>query len=222
MPSIARVTRVPVPATQPATPRVRTVDVLPLAFRAEVGSINPDARTVELVFSTGAAVDRMDYWTGKRYREVLSMKPAHVRLDRLNSGAPLLNAHSAWSLSDVLGVVERQSAKLEKAQAVATVRFSKRASVDEIWQDVREGVIQCVSVGYRVHKFEEVTADGQIPTRTAIDWEPYEISMVPMPADVGAKVRAGDAKGHTHPCVIVTPISDADRARRLRFAQLSA
>jgi hypothetical protein len=30
------------------------------------------------------------------------------------------------------------------------------------------------------------------PVRTAVDWEPYEISMVPMPADTGARVRTGD------------------------------
>src|SRR5688572_13677039 len=112
---------------------MRQVDLAPLCFRAEVGSVNTDARTVELIFSTGAAVDRMDYWTGKRYREVLSMKPGHVRLERLNAGASLLDAHSAYSVSDILGAVQPGTARLEKGKGLASVRFSKRAAVEPIF-----------------------------------------------------------------------------------------
>jgi hypothetical protein len=181
-----------------------TVDLPALCVRAEVGTVNEEARTVDLIFSTGAAVDRMDYWSGKRYREVLSMDPKAIRLDRVNAGAPLLDSHSAFSVGDILGTVVPGSARIEKGQGVATVRFSKRDSVEPIWQDVRDGIIRSVSVGYRVHKFEEdASKDNKVPTRTAVDWEPYEISMVPMPADTGARVRTGD-KFDTNPCVIVT------------------
>ena len=182
----------------------QTVDLPSLSVRADVGAVNDDARTVELIFSTGAPVDRVDFWTGKRYREVLSMDPAHVRLDRLNAGAPLLDSHSAWSVGDVLGTVERGTASLDKGKGIATVRFSKRDAVTPIWQDVRDGIIRNVSVGYRVYKFEETQPkDGGTPTRTAVDWEPFEVSMVPMPADAGARVRSGD-KSDTNPCVILT------------------
>lgn len=201
-----------------------TVDLPALCVRAAIGSVNEEARTVDLIFSTGAAVDRIDYWTGKRYREVLSLDPKHVRLDRLNAGAPLLDAHSAYSVGDILGAVEPGSARMEKGRAVATVRFSKRADVEPIWGDVRDGIIRSVSTGYRVHRFEEVAGkDGAIPTRTATDWEPYEVSMVPMPADFGARVRSGD-KSDTNPCVILraaelATTEDADRFRRLRLAR---
>jgi hypothetical protein len=166
--------------------------------------VNKEARTVDLIFSTGAAVDRMDWYSGKRYREVLSMDPAHVRLDRLNAGAPLLDAHSAYSVGDVLGAVEPDSARIENKQGIATVRFSKRDSVEPIFGDVVDGIIRNVSVGYRVYKFvEDTPKDGGIPTRTAIDWEPFEVSMVPMPADVGARVRSGD-KTNTNACELIT------------------
>jgi hypothetical protein len=186
--------------------------------------VNKEARTVNLIFSTGAAVDRMDYWSGKRYREVLSMDPAHVRLDRLNAGAPLLDAHSAYSVGDVLGAVQPDTARIVNKQGVATVRFSKRDAVEPIFQDVADGIITNVSVGYRVYKFvEDTPKDGGLPTRTAIDWEPFEVSMVPMPADVGARVRGGDKSG-TNACEIVPArelspvITDADRVRNFRFA----
>jgi hypothetical protein len=70
-------------------------------------TVEAEHRTVEVVWSTGAAVRRRDPWTGKRYDEVLSLKESHVDLSRLNGGAPLLNTHGAWDLSDVIGVVER-------------------------------------------------------------------------------------------------------------------
>ena len=49
-------------------------------------TLNLDERTVELVWSVGAAVRRRDPWTGDAYDEVLSLEPEHVDLSRLNSG----------------------------------------------------------------------------------------------------------------------------------------
>lgn len=182
------------------------IEIGPLSIRAEVlpDSINEEKRTADVVFSTGAPVLRKDMWTGETWREVLSLKKDHVRLDRLNSGAPFLDTHSAFDLSSVLGVVVEGSAKVTGKQASARVRFSKRATVEPVWQDIRDGIIRNVSVGYRVHKFEQVepAGDEKIPTRTAIDWEPFEISAVPMGADAGAKVRTAD-KNMLNRCEVV-------------------
>lgn len=217
----------------------RTVDLPALAIRATITpqSIDVDARRVGVVFSTGAPVVRYDWRTGTRYIEKLSMDPAHVRLDRLNSGAPLLDTHSAYSLSDVMGVVEEGSAKISGKRGMATVRFSRRDDVEPYWNDVKEKIIGSVSVGYIVHRYEETPAkdENKISTRLAVDWEPYEISMVPMPADVGARTRDGKpADGTTpslHPCEVVTrdlvdapslTLDDADRRRALQWSALNA
>ena len=196
----------------------QTVDLPPLSLRADVGTINEEKRTVDLVFSTGAAVERYDFWSDKRYREILQITPQAVRLARLNAGAPLLDAHMAYSVATMLGAVEPGTARIEKGQALATVRFSKRADVEPVWQDVRDRILRSVSVGYRVYRFEETEGDTKIPTRTATDWEPFEISMVPMPADVGAKVRHGD-RHVSNPCLIVrsATVTDADRSRWLEL-----
>jgi len=185
-------------------PEPQIVELPPLDRRADVGHVNADTRTVDLVFSTGAAVDRTDYWTGKRYREVLSMDPKAVRLDRLNAGAPLLDSHSSYSLDSVMGAVVDGSASVSKGAGRASVRFSKRAAVDPVFQDVTDGIIRSVSVGYRVHKFEESQGADGVLVRTALDWEPYEVSLVAMPADVGARVRSGDKGTDVNLCVIVT------------------
>jgi len=192
--------------------------MFPLSFRAEVGNVNVDARTVDIIFSTGAAVPRYDYRTGTRYREVLSMDPKHVRLDRLNSVGAVLDTHSAWSVSDVFGAVE--SAQIKSGRGLATLRFSRRDDVTPVWQDVQDGILRSFSVGYNVYTYAvEPGTNGEMETRTAIDWEPFEISVVPMPADAGATVRSGQASGLAHPCILQLPPNDGDRIRRFLLAQ---
>jgi len=162
-------------------------------------SIDKDNRTVDLVWSTGARVLRRD-WDGDPYYEELSMDPAHIRMSRLNSGAPLLGVHNQWSLGDVLGVVD--NARIENGSGIAKVRFSKRSEVDSVMQDVADGILRNVSVGYRTLKVEKYReANSDIPVYRAIDWEPYEISLVPVGADAGAGTRA--ASEQSYPCEIV-------------------
>lgn len=199
--------------------QTQIVDLMPLAFRAEIGDVDTTKRTAEIIFSTGAPVTRYDYLKGERYSEVLSMDPAHVRLKRLNSVGTVLDSHSAWSIGDVLGAVEPGSARIEKGKGLATVRFSQRDTVTPIWNDVVDRILRTFSVGYNVARYVEDTGKpGQMPTRTATDWEPYEVSLVPMPADIGATLRSQD-KAITHPCVIERRHNDdADRMRRFRLA----
>jgi HK97 family phage prohead protease len=184
----------------------QTVD-LPLFSRlAELQPRSFDEKdlSVDVVFSTGAPVMRTDWWTGKKYVERLSMDPKAVRLDRLNNGGPLLDSHSSWDIAAQIGVVVDDSAKVDGKKAVARVRFSQREKVRDIVRDVKDKIVRNVSVGYIIHKFEETTGeDGSIPVRTATDWEPYEISLVPMPADAAAQVRSGKAVP-THPCEYIT------------------
>lgn len=156
-------------------------------------TVDVEARTVELVWSTGAVVRRRDYWTGKPYDEVLSLEAGHVDLSRLNSGAPLLNTHGAHDLGQVLGVVERAWVETgeDGAQGRARVRFSARADVEPIWRDVEAGIIRNVSVGYSVRRFEVTEQEGQVPIWRAVDWQPMELSAVPVGADAAAGFRGG-------------------------------
>lgn len=191
-----------------------------LTFRAAVApqSIDAEARSVDLVFTTGAGVERYDYSTGRRFLEVLSLAPGHVRLDRLNAGAPLLDAHSGYSVASVLGAVEPGSARIAKGEGHARVRFSKREAVADVWGDVADGILRSVSVGYRVHAWapEEPGAAGKLPTRKAIDWEPYEVSLVPIAADAAAHVREGRMENET----TTTAALGAVEAERTRAAAI--
>ena len=187
---------------------------LPLQTRADVRlmpeTAEAEARTVELVWSTGAPVRRRDFWTGQAYDEVLSLAEGHVDLARLNGGAPLLNAHGAFDLADVIGVIERAWIANENGAPVgrARVRFSDRADVEPIWRDVKSGIIRNVSVGYAVRTYEVTETDGAPPLWRAVDWQPLELSAVPVGADAAAGFRARAPA--TSPCRLLrqTPTPD--------------
>jgi hypothetical protein len=181
----------------------RTREMGPLTLRADFAPSTLDAekRTVQLTWTTGARVKR-GYW--ESYHEDLSLDPKHVRMDRLRSGAaPLLNSHSSWDLSDVIGVVE--SAHLEAGRGIATVRFARNPGGEAAFQMVTDGIVKNVSVGYRVHKLVKTEdardREDKTPVYRAEDWEPYELSMVPIGADAGAGVRSANAI--TNPCEII-------------------
>ncbi len=188
------------------TEQVSTRDVPPLSLRAAFrpGSVDTEKRTVEVVWTTGARVLRGFF---DRFFEELSLEPKHVRMERLVSGrAPLLDSHGGYSLRNVLGVVE--SARLEKKQGVAVVRFAKAEDdpeADKIFRKVADGILTNISVGYRVHRFEKVEGgdSDKTPVYRAVDWEPYELSLVGMPADAGAGVRA-EVGAASMPCEFVS------------------
>lgn len=160
------------------------------------GTLDADKRTVQMTWTTGARVLR-GFWDP--YYEELSLDPAHVRMGRLQSGAaPLLNAHSSDGIDDVIGVVE--SAQLEPGgrSGSATVRFDRGEDGEEAFRKVRDGILRNVSVGYRTYKMQKIEGgDDTTPVFRAVDWEPYELSMVPIGADAGAATRAMSA---TNPC----------------------
>ena len=170
-----------------------------LLRRAEVRpqSLDKKNRTVEVVFSTGARVMRRPFFD-EPYWEELSLDPAHLRLDRLNNGAPFLRVHDDWTLESVLGVVE--SAATDGSVGTAVIRFSERPDVEPGFNDITSGILRHVSVGYKVWHYDEMPkAEDGIRVLRATDWEPVELSAVPVGADDGAVVRSG---GSVNECVI--------------------
>ncbi|QFG38671.1 peptidase U35 [Paracoccus pantotrophus] len=144
---------------------------------------DPEARTVEVVWSTGAPVRRRDM--AGQYMERLSLAPEAVDLSRLE-GASVLDAHRQTAVRDVLGSV--RSAAVDGKRGTALIQFSARPEVEPVWQDVLAGILRHVSVGYSVEDWVENTENGA-RVLTAVRWTPHEISLVPTPADPGAHIR---------------------------------
>lgn len=144
--------------------------------------VDKDTRSVRLSFSSEEPVDM---WYGT---EILSHAKGAVRLngDR-QASMPLLFNHNR---DDLLGIVESIEIGQDK-RGYATVRFGKDERGDWAMQQADDGILCNVSFMYRVFKFEE---DTEAETYTATDWEPYEISLVTIPADatVGVGRAAGD------------------------------
>lgn len=139
----------------------------------EVRSFDAEKRTVELAFSSEAPVQR---WFGF---EILDHSPASIRLDRMRDGAALLLNHG-WD--DQIGVVESVSIDSDR-KGRAVVRFSRSQDADDVFQDVMDGIRRHVSVGYRIHAAKLDSTEGDEDTYRITDWEPYEISIVSVPAD---------------------------------------
>jgi hypothetical protein len=152
-----------------------------------------DERTATLTWYTGASVLRYDARGPFEMR--FSMEPGAIRMGRLASGsAPLLNSHRDFTVDDVIGVITR--AWIENGQGKATVRFSKRADVNPVWQDVQDGILRNASMGVAIHAVEDVTPQNAATRQVLVtDWEPEEVSLVPIGADPGAGFRFQRATG---------------------------
>lgn len=184
---------------------------LPLMGRAasvRTESVNREARTVDIVWTTGAIVQRrqFDFDEGMvEYDEELVVSGNSVRLDRLNAGAPFLDTHLHGRIGTVLGSVVPGSVRIEQGKGYATIRLTAAEDAAGDVQRIVEGTIRHVSVGYRVHRYEVTKQDGQRDLWRAVDWEPMEISAVPIPADPGAHIRGADVITPSWPCAISSP-----------------
>jgi hypothetical protein len=162
-------------------------------------SVNEAERTIEVVWTTGATVQRarwVGFDTRVEYEESLDVSPEAVRLGRLNDGAPFLDSHQSWGgVGRVLGSVVPGSVRLSGGKGSATIRLTSAPDAAPAVHRILERTINKVSVGYKVHKYD-VTKPEKIGERElwrAVDWEPFEISAVSIPADAGASIRSGEA-----------------------------
>ncbi len=136
------------------------------------GDINEENRTVDLSFSSEEPVER---WFGG---EILDHKKSSVNLSRLNDGAAVLVDHQG----DQVGVVE--TANIKEKRGLARLRFSKNGRGSEVFQDITDGIRRNVSFGYRVNNLVlEKSSSEENPVYRSTDWQPFEISIVGVPAD---------------------------------------
>jgi HK97 family phage major capsid protein/HK97 family phage prohead protease len=182
----------------PRTLKTGTLQRMATFARAEV---DDTARTVPLAFSSETPVDR---WFGA---EILDHAASSVRLGRLTNAGPLLVDHDP---TRQIGVIEQITIGKDRVGR-ALVRFGKSPAAEEIYQDVKDGIRQHVSVGYRVHKMVLESKQGDQESYRATDWEPMEISLVAVPAD--ATVGVGRAAAPQDAQAFETLIEgDASRA----------
>lgn len=181
-----------------------------VTIRAAVtpGSFDADSLTFEVVWATRANRVRRERWDAEDFDEELGFDPENVRLERLNGGAALLDSHGRMGfqggmpgLGDQIGAVVPGSASVDGNRGVATVQLLNHESNARNIAGVRDGLFRSISVGYIVHRYRDVTeSDDGLRVLRAIDWEPVELSLLPIPADHAAGIRGQNRQ--TFPCVV--------------------
>lgn len=156
-----------------------------------------DSRSIEMAFASDSPCEHFSYRLWDFIDVKLSMDQKAMRTERLTSGAALLADHDP---RDQIGVVDSFSVDAKDGKARAKVRFSKSARGQEIYQDVVDGIRRNVSVGFSIHKLvlEEENEDGNDLYR-ADDWEPFELSIVSIPADISVGVGRNAEFLNTNP-----------------------
>lgn len=104
----------------------------------------------------------------------------------------VVDSHQQTGLDKVLGIVTDWDRT--GGQLVAEIRISERPRSLEVLCDIKDGIVRGVSLGYSVSKWSDTRAGDGLLTRTATQWTVHELSLVPVPADPGATVRAQEAQ----------------------------
>ena len=153
--------------------------------------------------------------------EILDHGPGAVDLTRLNEIGVLLYNHHR---DEVLGRIER--AWIEGDRGKAVVAFDDDEAAEIIYQKVKSGTLKGVSVGYRVRVWEfvdrgAISSNGKYtgPCDVATDWEPYEISIVSVPADPTVGVGR-ELEDPTQPTTGKRAPSMAERQLQINFNKL--
>lgn len=172
---------------------------LPPLARAIDGSaivIRKDAGKTMLTFPASSEMP-VERWFGD---EVLSHEKGAVRLDRAKRGAmPLLFNHN---MDDPIGLID--AARIEDGKLVVDAHLFETARGAEV-AAMLDGGLRNVSIGYRINVVEE---DKKKNRFTATDWEPYEVSVVTVPADPTVGIGRGMA-GESLEVRMIKPASPA-------------
>ena len=146
------------------------------------GAIDEQKRIVRIGVSSETPVER-DFGL-----EVLGHNKEDIDMEFMASGrAPLLNNHK---MDEQIGVV--RSFYLDEAQrrTVALVEFGNSALAQEVFEDVRTGIKQNISVGYSINRMVR-SKDGEGKEYYRASWTPMEASIVAVPADPSKFVGVG-------------------------------
>lgn len=162
-----------------------------VSFTRELSADEESSRVVESVSLTSETP--IYHWFGYI---ILDHKPESIRLERFNSNnMPVLWAHErtnqlgAWS-----------NPRVEKGKLRADAKFSQVGLGAEKFTDVKDGICTSISAGFYMWDLEpeldkkgnQVTIQETLVFRCK-DWEPFEASLEPTPADISVGVgRTGE------------------------------
>lgn len=139
-------------------------------------AINEEARTVEVVFTTGQEGDRW-HWDIGWYKESLEVSDRAIRKDRLDKGLSVIADHAEWrGIDNVFGITGDY--RIENGELIGLVRFATDEESNKVWTKIKDGVLRHFSLGYIVHRYDVTLSANEVDHYRATDWEPTELSIV--------------------------------------------
>ena len=133
---------------------------------------NQDDIFVEMSCSSEEPYER---WFGY---EILGHGENEVDLSRLNNRAIVLYNHDR---DKFVGVIEK--AWLDAGKLRVKVKFAKTEHAMEIYKNIEAGILSKTSIGYQVEEMQFVKKEKETETYRVTRWQPYEVSIVTVPAD---------------------------------------
>ena len=127
---------------------------------------------------------------GYRVEEVLSHKSGAMDTTRLNNGGCVLWDHDQ---KQPIGVVTKNSVEVKDDKGYCNIRFGKSAKAVEVKANVDDNILSKISVGYQITQIGKPelirNKAGKIEGARVIatKWEPREVSIVAVPADISAE-----------------------------------
>ena len=145
--------------------------------------IDEEKRRVRIGVSSEEPVER-DFGM-----EIISHSEEDIDTSFIGSGrSPLLLDHD---MTKQIGVVERYEIDSAEKSAKAIVRFGRSELAEEIYQDVRDGIRQNISVGYKINGMERMRGNKDDKPMFRVSTTPLEVSVVSVPADQSQAVGVG-------------------------------
>jgi len=153
-------------------------------FTIDATRADEDTRTLTAALSSETPVERF-FGT-----EILVHEAEAIDMTRAIEGLPLL-----WSHDHEAPIGRVENVRLDQDRVMrGDLRFSKNKRAAEIWQDVRDGFLRDMSIGYSIDEYEEKD-NGEI---SVIRWTPLEASVVTVPADARVGInRSKPQEGKT-------------------------
>lgn len=174
-----------------------------LAIRsADAGQPDDGLMHLRLSVSSEISYLRSSWWEDP-WIEVLGHKADEVDLTRLNDGAPVLANHNRYDAvgnTPLAGIGAVKKAWLEGDRLMCDITISRRDALADLRQDITDGLVRNVSIGYLINErvLVKASANGQPDEYRVTSWTPFEISPVDVPADASVGLgRAADASPET-------------------------
>jgi hypothetical protein len=130
---------------------------------------DPETRSIPAVLSTDTPVKR------DGFIEVLEHKQNSIDLSRFP--LPVIVGHDAGTVNIAIA----ENPIISDGRLRAIVKFGESDQAKQLFQDVKNGIVRNLSVGYQWLDFIETA------TQTLVNrWQPFEVSIISVPADQNA------------------------------------